>query len=102
MARKSSVRFACTNCGAALRIGAKFCKACGSDDESGWATGADESGEWSSEGYSGDEDFDYDDYLRREFPDEAQPTSTKNRFKKAILILVVTAVCAALALSLWQ
>jgi len=52
----------CPNCGAAVPPNARACPGCGADDETGW----------SEEAHAGgldlpDEEFDYDDYVKREF-----------------------------------
>jgi len=70
MARSRSRRqpewFHCPNCSEKVRVGAKACPHCGSDDETGWRD--DTHGE---SGLADDlpDDFDYDEYLKREFPD---------------------------------
>jgi hypothetical protein len=58
----------CPNCGAPVPRRAKACPACGADERTGWAEDA----------HTGDldlpdEDFDYDDYVRREFGGEVKP-----------------------------
>jgi hypothetical protein len=94
--RHSDDYFPCPHCGARVRAGARFCRECGASDESGW--GEDQ---WShdADGYAEDEDFDYDEYLRREFPEHAPPRSAKAQSKRLLTILVVALVC--LALLLW-
>jgi hypothetical protein len=52
----------CPNCGADVPPNARACPECGSDDETGW----------SEEAYAGGldlpgEEFDYDDFTKREF-----------------------------------
>ncbi|MHC4592013.1 MAG: zinc-ribbon domain-containing protein [Planctomycetota bacterium] len=64
--------FICSHCGADVRLDARACPQCGSDDETGWAKDADK---WQADiptGYAKDEDFDYDEYIQREFT-EKQP-----------------------------
>jgi len=52
----------CPNCGAEVPRTAKACPECGSDEKTGWAEEA---------AYSGldlpEENFDYQDYIRKEF-----------------------------------
>ncbi|MBT3378234.1 MAG: hypothetical protein HN742_38280 [Lentisphaerae bacterium] len=55
--------FTCPHCGAEVRAGALACQACGSDAETGWTV----HGDVGPSGYAGDADFDYDDFVRREF-----------------------------------
>jgi hypothetical protein len=86
--------FACPNCGAKVPAGSPSCPECGSDDETGWAEGADI---WSAdipEGYSGDDPLDYDDFLLREFG--RPPTGTPAGRLKLLLALAVAIVVAIL------
>jgi len=52
----------CPNCGAEVPPNAKACPACGSDEQTGWS-------EQAHEGRLDlpDENFDYDDFVKREF-----------------------------------
>ena len=57
--------FLCPHCGERLAAGAKFCRHCGADAEMGWGPeglDGDPTG-----GYE-DDDFDYDEFIAREFP----------------------------------
>lgn len=58
----------CPHCGAALERKARFCRECGSDESTGWSPEA-ETGGWEPPAM---EDFDYEDYLAREFQDGAR------------------------------
>jgi hypothetical protein len=52
----------CPNCGADLPANAKVCRECGSDEETGWSE------QTRSDGLGlPDEDFDHDDFVKREF-----------------------------------
>jgi len=55
----------CPNCGAEVPPHAKACPECGSDEQTGWSEAA---------GYDHldlpDEDFDYGDFVKREFGNE--------------------------------
>lgn len=77
----------CPHCGALLPANARFCRHCGADDEVGWADDADE-------GYAADDDFDYDDFVRREFPDEPPPNS-RNTFYVTVVVLLILAFTLA-------
>ena len=59
----------CPNCGAEVPPGAKACPECGSDEQTGWSEKAC---------YDNlnlpDENFDYDDFLKREFGKEHERT----------------------------
>lgn len=48
----------CSNCGERLQQ-AHYCRACGASEESGWAE--------PDHGLDGEDDFDYDDFVKREF-----------------------------------
>jgi hypothetical protein len=58
--------FPCPHCGADVSVKAKFCRACGSDAESGWSDEADLGLADIPSGYGGHEDFDYTEYIERE------------------------------------
>lgn len=52
----------CPNCGAEVPRGARACPECGADEETGWSEEARASGLGLPE-----ENFDYDDFVKREF-----------------------------------
>jgi hypothetical protein len=52
----------CPNCGAEVPQRAKACPECGSDEKTGWSEAAAASGL-----NLPDEEFDYDDFTKREF-----------------------------------
>jgi hypothetical protein len=82
MARRSHDYFRCPQCNGEVRVGAAACPHCGSDDETGWSEDADVE----------EDDFDYDEYVAREFPDDRQPfqrTRGVNRFWQAVAIVVL-------------
>ena len=59
--------FLCPNCGAEVKVGAPACPECGSDENTGWS---EEPEIWDPDlpaGYGGDDSFDYDEFVRREF-----------------------------------
>ena len=55
----------CPNCGAAVPSGARTCSECGADEETGWNEDAHAQGLGIP-----DEDFDYDEFVEREFGEE--------------------------------
>jgi len=79
-----------------VRSGARFCRECGASEESGWneddGSAADE-----TSGYGPDDDFDYDEYIAREFPDQTSPTSKQRIARWAMAVLVAIVVAALLA-----
>ena len=91
--------FRCPNCGADVPESAKFCRQCGASDDSGWGENDDS---WSSDGvgsgYSPDDDFDYDEYIAREFPDQAGPRPGHGVKRWAMAVLVAIVVAAFLAM----
>jgi hypothetical protein len=52
----------CPNCGAEVPARARACPGCGSDERTGWSEAAQTGGLDLPE-----ENFDYDDYIQREF-----------------------------------
>lgn len=96
MARRREF-FPCPHCGEPVRAGAGFCRACGSDKETGWSNEADDAGGTSESGWSEKEDdFDYQEYLAREFPDDAPPPSIRSRLTRGVAWLAVLAVILAI------
>ena len=71
-----------------------MCRACGASDESGWNDDSAE-GDWEP-----DDEFDYDSFVAREFPDQVQGThlSHRNEWVKFVLVLVVISLLLSLAL----
>lgn len=87
--------FVCPHCGADVLRGAKSCKECGSDAETGWAP---EAKRWDAEIESGG--FDYDEYITREFPEHPGKRPPWDRFVTARkLILLALIVLALLVLA---
>lgn len=59
--------FECPNCGAEVPSGARSCPECGSDERTGWSREAAEEAPDLPAGYGGEEDFNYDEYVKKEF-----------------------------------
>jgi hypothetical protein len=87
--------FVCPHCGADVPVHAAFCRECGASDESGWDDDHDLDVSEST-GY-GDGNFDYDDFINREYP---QYGDTTNRYKAKqwFVGLIVVVLCLALLL----
>jgi ribosomal protein L40E len=83
--------FVCPNCGADVPENADFCRACGASTDSGW-----EEHDW-ADGEEDEDDFDYDDYLRREFPEDAEP-DTRPKPRQALTIAIILLLCLAFVL----
>jgi hypothetical protein len=79
----------CANCGERLTQ-RHFCRACGASEESGWAAP-----DWSED--SEDEDFDYDDFVRREFGDGRSRSQGLAATAWGTLIIVLLVVGLLLA-----
>jgi ribosomal protein L40E len=88
--------FVCPHCGADVPAHARSCPECGSDERTGWADDADKWGADIPTGY-GQDDFDYDDFIRREFGGEGRGLSGKSI---ALLIAVAAAFLATVLLVL--
>jgi hypothetical protein len=58
----------CPNCGADVPSGAKACRECGADDQTGWSDQA-----YASSLNLPDESFDYDDFVKRELAGKKSP-----------------------------
>jgi ribosomal protein L40E len=89
--------FVCPHCGAEVPAKASACPECGSDESTGWA---DEAGKWAADiptGYADDEEFDYDDFIRREFAGKGRGVSGKSI---ALLVAVAAALLGLLLLLL--
>ena len=103
LARKQndeSEYFDCPHCGARVAVGAVACRECGSDAETGWAPEASTYETDVDAGYDEDEEFDYDDFLRREFPEQAPAASMRIVITKWTIAAVVALVCLGILLSL--
>jgi len=99
MRRKQSQEddyFVCPHCGADVPVHATFCRECGASDESGWGGGDYDSNVGVSTG-CGDNDFDYDEFVSREFP-QYGGTANEYRAKQWFVGLIVVVLCVALLL----
>lgn len=61
----------CPNCGADVPSRAKACPECGADENSGWEEGADQA--TAADLGLPEEDFDYDEFVKREFSSSPKP-----------------------------
>ena len=75
--------FTCPHCGAEVPPRAAACPDCGSDDETGWSSDAQFSTPESPSGYEGDE-FDYDEFVQREFPDKIEKKGEPSPMAKIV------------------
>lgn len=93
-----SDHFICPCCGARVAAGAKFCRECGASDDSGWGEGSQVWDDDLPAGYAEDDEFEYDDFVRREFPEHA-PQRSAHQLKSQLAMALAVAV--SIALILW-
>jgi uncharacterized membrane protein YvbJ len=86
MAKRTIQQFSCPHCGKNVRVGAKACPHCGSDDETGWSADDPEY----------EDDFDYDEFVSREFPQHARKVSRKQRWVAIIILLLLVSMVMGL------
>jgi len=94
--------FVCPHCGAEVKVGAVFCRACGASNDSGW--GDRESGDaadtWDEDTWDDDDDdFDYGEYVAREFPEHVElldEQGTPYDWKQTVFALIVLALIVSL------
>ena len=65
--KRKDDHFVCPHCGAEVRAGARACPECGSDEQTGWAEDADKWAAGIPTGYATEDEFDYKEFVRREF-----------------------------------
>ena len=85
--------FVCAHCGAELACASTVCRECGASEDSGWSDGEVASTE------EDEDDFDYDDFLRREFPSHAAAPRWGSP-KTWLTAIIVLLLCLAL-LTIW-
>ena len=77
----------CPNCGAEVPRNAKACPGCGSDEQTGWSEEAHADGLGLP-----DEEFDYNDFVKREFGSKNPVPRGIHWFWWVIAVLVVGAL----------
>lgn len=79
-----SIDDSCPHCGAPLPADARMCRACGVSAEYGWGSATDD--EWQEE-----DDFDYDAFIAREFPEQRseQPFDPRKMWLGLIILAIV-------------
>ncbi len=88
--------FLCAHCGAEVKIGALFCRKCGASDDSGW--GQDDDVLLDDE-TAVDDEFDYHEFVRREFPGAVDEPIYPGRLKQLGIAIVILLICLALFLA---
>jgi hypothetical protein len=79
----------CPNCGAEVPPKAKACPECGADEQTGWSEAARTGGLDLP-----DENFEYDEFVKREFGDKSPVPRGVHWFWWVIALLVVVAFLA--------
>jgi len=79
----------CPNCGAEVPPKAKACPECGADEQTGWSEAAHEGGLDLP-----DQNFDYDDFVKREFGDKSPVPRGIHWFWWVTALLVAAAFLA--------
>ena len=87
----------CPVCGADVPRKARACPECGADDQSGWAEGA-----YAQSLGLPDENFDYDDFAKREFGGERPADQLRPRGIKWLWWVVGLLLLALFAFSLMR
>ena len=89
--RKRPVYFVCPHCGADVPVGAPACRECGSDAETGCGEDADKWGADIPSGYDSDDDFDYDEFVGRQLPENATrpPAQVLKKWAWRIFVVIV-------------
>ncbi len=93
--------FLCRCCGAELPLSATFCRHCGASDECGWGEDGDDDPQDDLDlptGYRAkDDDFDYDEFIASEFPDQAKSDDAPIQisFRAVVIVLVCIGLLAS-------
>jgi hypothetical protein len=74
----------CPTCGSEVPDGARACPECGADEQTGWS----EKARYDSLGIPDDETFNYSEWIKREFGDEA-PDVKRRRFWKIVGLVLI-------------
>ena len=91
--RKSGRRsFTCPHCGAEVDARAAACPECGSDNKTGWAEDAHKWAAGIPSGYSRDDEFDYEEFVRREFGPQGGRFLGIPRGRLVLVVFIVVCV----------
>jgi hypothetical protein len=104
-AKSADDYFHCQCCGAELPLTATFCRHCGASDECGW--GEDHQREeldLPTDYGEEDDDFDYDEFIASEFPDQAAggDSPIQVRFRVVVVVLICIGLLASVVFYVFQ
>jgi len=94
---RSNESFTCPNCGAEVPAKAKACPGCGSDEKTGWSDDTIYDGT----DIDDPEEFDYDDWKRREIDGRGRRRSGKQWFWWAVTIAILAVVSWLVVVRQW-
>ena len=100
-AHSHSDTFDCPHCGEELPLGMKRCRTCGASDDCGWE---EAEAQYADGRYDSDDDFDYDDFIAREFGTDGGPPLAETRdlqFRLVILGIVVAMLLPLILAYVW-
>ena len=82
--------FSCPHCGSPVPSDAKICRECGASDDCGWNEDAfdDHYGEFD------EDDFDYDEFVANEFPE--QSNRAPNPWMGAVILAIILSLMLTL------
>ena len=79
--------YACPDCGAEVRVGSRGCEECRAKSRKPWEQDGDH-----LDGVDMPEDFDYDDFIRREFEGKERLNKRARLWKITAIVLLVLMV----------
>jgi len=89
--------FRCPRCSEEVPVGARQCRSCGSSADCGWE---ETDAEYAMGGYDEDSDFDYDDFVEREFGTDGGPPLSEIRELRFRLVILAVLIALLLPI-LW-
>lgn len=87
----------CPFCGASLPANASRCRKCGASEEYGWNSVESNLDDLGAD--YGDDDFDYDDFVAREFPEHAEGSRSSGSGPSMTARLVILALLVSLIMT---
>jgi hypothetical protein len=93
--RRDSFTVPCPHCGEYIKKGAKACPFCGSDERTGWSDTTH------LDGLGIDDEIDYDELVRSEFPENAPPPPKKLSWIALAGVIVLIFFVAGIIKMMW-